>query len=85
MTLEGKAHVERYTQALAHEFKAPLTAIRGAAELLAEDLPPAERERFVGNLRAESDRLGVTNASAGDGDITVPLRRWCGRLSGSVS
>lgn len=57
VTLEGKAHVERYTQALAHEFKAPLSAIRGAAELLAEDLPPADRGRFVANLRAESDRL----------------------------
>ena len=57
VTLEGKAHVERYTQALAHEFKAPLSAIRGAAELLAEDMPAAERARFVGNLRAESDRL----------------------------
>lgn len=55
--LEGKAHVERYTQALAHEFKAPLTAIRGAAELLGEDLPAAERARFVANLRAESDRM----------------------------
>jgi two-component system sensor histidine kinase CreC len=57
VTLEGKAHVERYAQALAHEFKAPLTAIRGAAELLSEDLPFDERRRFVGNLRAESDRL----------------------------
>lgn len=57
VTLEGKAHVERYTQALAHEFKAPLSAIRGAAELLAEDLPAEERARFVANLRAESDRL----------------------------
>ncbi len=57
VTLEGKAHVERYTQALAHEFKAPLSAIRGAAELLAEDMPAAERARFVANLRAESDRL----------------------------
>lgn len=57
VTLEGKAHVERYTQALAHEFKAPLSAIRGGAELLAEDLPPADRARFVANLRAESDRL----------------------------
>jgi two-component system sensor histidine kinase CreC len=56
-TLEGKAHVERYTQSLAHEFKAPLTAIRGAAELLAEDPPPADRARFIANLRAESDRL----------------------------
>lgn len=57
VALEGKAYVERYTQALAHEFKAPLSAIRGAAELLAEDLPKEERARFVGNLRAESDRL----------------------------
>lgn len=55
--LEGKAHVERYTQALAHEFKAPLSAIRGAAELLAENPPAADRARFVANLCAESDRL----------------------------
>ena len=54
---EGKAHVERYPQALAHECKAPLTAIRGAAELLGEDLPREARARFVANLRAESDRL----------------------------
>lgn len=57
VALEGKAHVERYTQSLAHEFKAPLSAIRGAAELLAEDMPAADRARFVANLRAESDRL----------------------------
>jgi two-component system, OmpR family, sensor histidine kinase CreC len=56
-TLEGKAHVERYTQALAHELKAPLSAIRGAAELLGEEMPPEERARFVANLRAESDRM----------------------------
>lgn len=57
VTLEGKAHVERYTQALAHEFKAPLSAIRGAAELLAENPPEPDRARFIANLRAESDRL----------------------------
>ncbi len=56
-TLEGKAYVERYTQALAHEIKAPLAAIRGAAELLGEDLPVADREKFLGNLRAESARI----------------------------
>ena len=55
--LEGKAYVERYTQALAHEFKAPLSAIRGAAELLAENPPEPDRARFIANLRAESDRL----------------------------
>jgi two-component system sensor histidine kinase CreC len=57
VTLEGKAHVERYTQALAHELKAPLSAIRGAAELLGEEMPRTERARFIGNLRAESERM----------------------------
>jgi two-component system sensor histidine kinase CreC len=57
VTLEGKAHVERYTQALAHELKAPLSGIRGAAELLGEEMPQEERVRFVANLRAESDRM----------------------------
>ncbi|MEO5961564.1 MAG: two-component system sensor histidine kinase CreC [Opitutaceae bacterium] len=57
VSLEGKAHVERYTQALAHEFKAPLSAIRGAAELLSEEMPREERARFVANLRAESERM----------------------------
>jgi two-component system, OmpR family, sensor histidine kinase CreC len=57
VTLEGKAHVERYTQALAHEFKAPLSAIRGAAELLGEEMPREERARFIANLRAESERM----------------------------
>ncbi len=57
VTLEGKAHVERYTQALAHEFKAPLSAIRGAAELLGEDMPREERARFIANVRAESERM----------------------------
>jgi two-component system, OmpR family, sensor histidine kinase CreC len=57
VALEGKAHVERYTQALAHELKAPLSAIRGAAELLGEELPPEDRAKFLANLRAESDRM----------------------------
>jgi len=57
VALEGKAHVERYTQALAHELKAPLSGIRGAAELLGEDMPREDRIKFLANLRAESDRL----------------------------
>ena len=57
VALEGKAYVERYTQALAHELKAPLSAIRGAAELLAENPPESDRVRFIANLRAESERL----------------------------
>ncbi|MES2695605.1 MAG: two-component system sensor histidine kinase CreC [Verrucomicrobiota bacterium] len=57
IALEGKAYVERYTEALTHEFKAPLSAIRGAAELLAENPPEADRARFIANLRAETARL----------------------------
>ncbi|MEO6245612.1 MAG: two-component system sensor histidine kinase CreC [Opitutaceae bacterium] len=57
VALEGKAYVEHYTQALAHELKAPLSSIRGAAELLAENPPEPDRSKFIANLRAESERL----------------------------
>lgn len=55
--LEGRQHVERYTQALAHEVKAPLAAIRGAAELLDENMPVEQRQKFLGNIRSESARI----------------------------
>lgn len=38
-TLEGKTYVEEYVQKLTHEVKSPLSAIRGADELLAEEMP----------------------------------------------
>ncbi len=55
--LEGKQYVEHYTQALTHELKSPLAAIRGAAELLNENMAPEQRARFLAHLRAESDRV----------------------------
>lgn len=55
--LEGKQYVERYVEALTHQMKGPLSAVRGAAELLSEDMPPEERARFLAHLRSESDRL----------------------------
>ncbi len=55
--LEGKQYVENYVQHLTHELKSPLAAIRGAAELLEEDLPPEQRARFLGNVRAQCGRL----------------------------
>ena len=55
--LEGRQHAERYTQALAHEVKAPLAAIRGAAELLDEDMPAEQRQKFLANIRNESARI----------------------------
>ncbi len=55
--LEGKAYVERYVQTLTHELKSPLAAIHGAAELLRREMAPAQRERFLDNIDAESVRL----------------------------
>ena len=58
--LEGRGYVERYIQTLTHEMKSPLAAIRGAAELLNEEMPSETRQRFLGNILAEtarSDRL----------------------------
>lgn len=55
--LEGKQYVEQYVQTLTHEMKSPLAAIRGAAELLDEPLPDAERRRFAGNALEQAERL----------------------------
>ncbi len=55
--LEGKEYSERYVQSLTHEFKSPLSAIRGAVELLNEDMPAAQRSRFYKNIQAETMRL----------------------------
>ncbi len=58
--LEGKAYVEQYVQSLTHEMKSPLAAIRGAAELLQEPLPEADRQRFAHNIRTQEQRLTET-------------------------
>ncbi len=58
--LEGKAYVEQYVQSLTHEMKSPLAAIRGAAELLQEPLPEADRQRFARNIQTQEQRLTET-------------------------
>ncbi|AZG14349.1 two-component system sensor histidine kinase CreC [Cupriavidus pauculus] len=57
LRLEDKQYVEHYIHTLTHEMKSPLAAIGGAAELLQEDMPPADRARFVGNIRSQAQRL----------------------------
>ncbi|WP_372013057.1 two-component system sensor histidine kinase CreC [Pseudoxanthomonas sp. 10H] len=58
--LEGKAYVEQYVQSLTHEMKSPLAAIRGAAELLQEPLPEADRRRFARHIQDQQQRLTET-------------------------
>lgn len=54
--LEGRHYVENYVQALTHELKSPLAAIRGAAELIDENMPEERRRRFLDNILAETNR-----------------------------
>ncbi|MGD2119608.1 MAG: two-component system sensor histidine kinase CreC [Chromatiales bacterium] len=57
IALDGKTYITDYVQALTHELKSPIAAIRGAAELLQEDMPAADRERFLANIRNEVARM----------------------------
>lgn len=55
--LEGKQYVEHYVHSLTHELKSPLAGIRGAAELIAPDMPAEQQARFLANIRRESARM----------------------------
>lgn len=57
VAVEGKRTIENYVQALTHELKSPLTAIRAASELALEDLPAQERARFLSNIQTETRRI----------------------------
>ncbi len=58
--LEGQHYIESTVRALTHELKSPLAAIRASGELLREDLPAADRERFAASVVAQSERMHVT-------------------------
>jgi two-component system sensor histidine kinase CreC len=55
--LAGRNYVADYVQTLTHEVKSPLSAIRGAAELLQEPMPEAQRQHFVANIQREAQRI----------------------------
>ncbi len=55
-SLEGRQYAERYIQTLTHELKSPLAAIQGAAELLNEDMPQAQRDHFIHNIHSQTKR-----------------------------
>ena len=57
LALENRKYVEKYVQTLTHEIKSPLSAIKGAAELLEEDMQQEDRRRFLKNIRNESERI----------------------------
>ena len=56
--LAGRHYVADYVQTLTHELKGPLSAIRGAAELIQEPgMPEADRQRFSANIGRETQRI----------------------------
>ncbi len=55
-TLEGRRYVENYISSLTHELKSPLAAIKGSAELLGEDMPAEQRQKFLDNILKETHR-----------------------------
>ena len=55
--LAGRHYVTKYVQVLTHELKSPLSAIRGATELLQEPMPEAQRQRFLQNIERETRRV----------------------------
>ena len=54
--LEGKEYVEQLMHTLAHELKSPIAAIQASAELLQEDMPPAERRQFLASILEQNAR-----------------------------
>jgi len=56
--LAGRAYVERYVEALTHEIKSPISAIRGAAEIMEDaSVTPEQRARFLANIQSETVRI----------------------------
>lgn len=55
--LAGKHYVVDYVQKLTHELKSPLSAIRGAAELLQSPMPEEQKQKFLQNIERETTRV----------------------------
>lgn len=55
--LDGREHIEHTVRALTHELKSPLAAMRGAGELLQDELAAPDRQRFAGQVIEQSERM----------------------------
>ena len=52
-------YISEFAANVSHEFKTPVTTLKGTIEILQEDddLPPAQRQRFLDNAMEDLDRL----------------------------
>jgi two-component system sensor histidine kinase CreC len=80
--LDGKAYVEQYTQSLAHALKAPLAGVRASSEILMEDPKEADKQRFLGHILDESQRMDsiveklLRLASLESGTVQMDTKRF---------
>jgi signal transduction histidine kinase len=57
---ERSQYIQQFASHVSHEFKTPLTSMQGSLELLQEhidDMPIKQRQRFLGNLQEDTERL----------------------------
>lgn len=54
-------YLRNFAAAVSHEFKTPLTSIRGSVELLQDhpDMGAEQHDRFLANIKADADRLNA--------------------------
>lgn len=55
-TLDGREYAEQYVQTLSHELKSPIAAIKATAELLEDDIPQAQRQKFLHSISQQITR-----------------------------
>ena len=71
-----------FSRHLGHELKSPLTAIRGAVELMLDDpdMDAGQRQRFLRNIAGDAERLGLLADGLRE-LATAELRTEEGRVS----
>ncbi len=77
------AYIREFAGNVSHEFKTPVSSLRGTVELLRDDdaMPPEQRARFLDNALADLDRLSrlvggllqLAQAEEGGGQDVVEL------------
>ena len=87
--LDGKEYIENYIHGLTHELKTPLTSIRGAIELIDENMPKQDQQRFLDNINRSNQRMsrlvdrmlslakleGETNVETEEFDLLLTVHR----------